>query len=136
MRFIKHWIIVTQILAMIGLGISYFLPFYQSATSKTRYVDEWGLFFWPVVVVILMWWKTKNWMNVFFYLLAIIGGLLDYFLVTFLATYKSTGLVGFDVARISLVLLMFSWFILGVLSLLEPRHEKTHHNALEEPQKS
>ena len=124
MRAVKRWINYIQVLAATGLGVSCFLPFYESAAGKIRYVDEWVLFFWPLPVLFILFKISNRWLKAILCLLSIIGGLLDLFFITFLATFKSTGLIGFDTAKISIVILVISWLALGVISLSSPKHEQ------------
>ena len=123
MQIAKKWLNYTQVLAAIGLGISCFLPFYRSATGETRYTNEWGFFFWPIPVLFILYKTSNRWLKAALCLLSIIGGLLDYFMLTFLATYKSTGLIGFDIARFSLVILILSWLALIAVTLFAPRQK-------------
>ena len=124
MRSAKKWINYIQVVAAIGLGASYFLPFYKSAAGEIKYVDEWVLFFWPLPVLLIIYKLSNRWLKVAFCLLAIIGGLLDLFLITFLATFKSTGFIGYDTAKASIVILVMTWLVLGVISLFDPRHKQ------------
>ena len=113
-----------QVIAAMSLGLSYFLPFYASAAGKIRYVDQWFLFFWAFPAVFIIYKLSNRWLKAGLCFLSVMGGLLDLFLVTFLATFKSTPLVGFNTAKISIIILVISWFALGVLSLSAPRHKQ------------
>jgi len=127
MRSTKRWLDYIQIMAATGLGVSYFLPFYKSAVGEIRYVDEWVLFFWPFPVLFILSKISNRWLKAILCLLAIIGGLLDLFVITFLATFKSTGFTGYDIAKASIIILVMSWLILGVISLFAPRHKQTEN---------
>jgi hypothetical protein len=116
-----------QIVAAIGLSISCFLPFYQSAVGKIRYVDEWGLFFWAIPVSLLIFKVSVRWLKVALCALSIIGGLLDLFLLTVLATFKSTPLIGFDIAKTSIIILVISWLALCVTSLSSARRKQAEN---------
>lgn len=124
MQSVKRWINYIQLIAATGLGLSYFLPFYKSAVGEIRYVDQWVLFFWTLPVLFIIFKLSNRWLKAVLCFLSVIGGLLDLFLITFLATFKSTPLIGFNTAKISIVILVISWFALGVLSLLATKHKK------------
>jgi hypothetical protein len=115
MQSIERLINYVQPFASIGLGLSYFLPLYQSANA-----DEWGLFFWAIPVIIIIFKTSNRWLKAGLCFLSAIGGLLDLFLITFLATFKSMPLVGFAIARASIIILVMSWFALCVISPLTP----------------
>ena len=121
MKSAKKWITYIQVIAAIGLGLSYFQPFYKSAVGEIRYVDEWGFFIWPIPVMLILYKISNRWLKAALCLLAIIGGLLDLFMITFLATYKSTGYTGYTIAKASILILVMSWLLLGVISLFAPR---------------
>jgi len=114
-----------QIIAAVALGISCFLPFYRSAVGKIRYVDEWELFFWAIPVSFLVFKVSVRWLKVALCILSIVGCLLDLFLLTFLATFKSTPLTGFDVAKTSIIILVASWAVLCVTTLVTPKSDKS-----------
>jgi quinol-cytochrome oxidoreductase complex cytochrome b subunit len=120
----KRWINYIQVVAAIGLGLSYFLPFYKSAVGEIRYVDEWGFFIWPFPILYVLYKISNRWLKAALCLLAIIGGLLALFFITFLATYKSTGFTGYNIAKASIIILVISWLVLGVISLFAPRHKQ------------
>jgi hypothetical protein len=125
MRSAKRWLNFIQVIAATGLGASNFLPFYKSAVGEIRYVDEWVLFFWSLPVLVIIFKLSNHWLKAALCLLASIGGLLDLFLITFLATFKSTGFIGYDIAKASILILVMSWLVLGVISLFDPRHKQT-----------
>ena len=125
----KRWLTYIKVIAAIGLGLSYFLPFYKSAVGEIRYVDEWGLFIWPFPVLFILYKTSRRWLKAVLCLLAIIAGLLDLFLLTFLATYKSTGYTGYDIAKASIILLVISWLVLGVISLFAPEHNQAENQS-------
>lgn len=120
----KRWINYIQVVAAIGLGLSYFLPFYKSAVGEIRYIDEWGFFIWPFPVLYVLYKVSNRWLKAALCLLAIIGGLLVLFFIAFLATYKSTGFTGYTIAKASIIILVISWLVLGVISLFAPRHKQ------------
>jgi hypothetical protein len=93
---------------------------YQSANGEIRHADEWGLFFWAIPVIIIIFKTSNRWLKAGLCFLSAIGGLLDLFLITFLATFKSMPLVGFAIARASIIILVMSWFALCVISPLTP----------------
>ena len=124
MRSAKRWITYIQVIAATGLGASYFLPFYKSAVGEIRYVDEWALFFWTLPVLFILYKISNRWLKAALCLPAIIAGLLDLFFITFLATFKSTGYTGYTIAKASILILVMSWFLLGVTSLFAPDYLK------------
>ena len=124
---VKRWINYIQVIAAIGLGLSYFLPFYKSAIGEIRYVNEWELFIWPFPVLFILYKISNRWLKVALCLLAIIGGLFDLFLITFLATYKSTGFTGYNLAKASIIILVLGWLILGMISLFAPRNRRAEN---------
>ncbi len=113
-----------QLFASMSLGISCFLPFYRSAVGESRYVDEWGLFFWTIPVLIVIYKVPNRWLKAALCFLSVLGGLLDLVLITFLATFKSTPLIGFSVAKLSIIILVIGWLVLCILSLSAPRHKQ------------
>jgi hypothetical protein len=124
MRPIEKLINITQIFAAIGLGISYFLPFYQSVGfDEAKYVDEWLLFFWTIPVLVILYKLSNRWLRAALCFFAAIGGLLDLFLLTFVATFKSAPLIGFDVAKISIAILVLCWLALCIISLSSARQK-------------
>ena len=127
MRPFERLINFTQIAAAVGLGVSCFLPFYKSAVGEIRYVDEWGLFFWAIPVSFLIFKVSIRWLKIVLCILSIIGGLLDLFLLTFLATFKSTPLIGFDAAKASIIVLVISWLALCVASLSVPKRTQAEN---------
>ena len=112
---------LVQILASLSLGASYFLPLYRSANGQVNRADEWWLFFWCIPVLVIMFLLSNRWLKAAFCVFSILGGGAALFLLTFLATYKSTPLVGFHLARVSIIALVVSWLALGVISLLTPK---------------
>jgi hypothetical protein len=123
----RGWINYIQVIAAIGLGLSYFLPFYKSAVGEIRYVDEWEFFFWPFPVIFILYKISNRWLKAALCLLAFIGGLLDLFFITFLATYKSTGFTGYSIAKASIIILVMSWLVLGVISFFNPRYKQVEN---------
>ena len=111
-----------QTFAAFCLGISCFLPFYLSAVGEVRYAKgEWGLFFWVIPVLFIIHILSNRWLIVVLSFLSAMAGLLDLFLLTFLATFKSTPLIGFTLAKVSIVVLVMSWLILCAISLLRSK---------------
>jgi hypothetical protein len=53
--------------------------------------------------------------------------LLDLFLLTFLATFKSTPLIGFNIAKTSIIILVISWLALCVTSLSSARRKQAEN---------
>jgi hypothetical protein len=127
MRPIERWISFVQIFASIGLGISCFLPFYRSAIGEIRYANEWGFFFWAIPVSLLIFKVSIRWLKITFCILSIIGGLLDLLLLTFLATFKSTPLIGFSLAKTSIMILVISWLALCAVSLSAPKLKRAEN---------
>ena len=127
MQSVKRWLNYIQILAALALGASYFLPFYKTAVGEIRYVNEWVFFFWPFPVLFILYKISNRWLKAVFYLLAIIGGLFDLFFVTFLATFKSTGFTGYHIAKASIIILVMSWLVLGVVSLFAPKNKQAEN---------
>ncbi|RJP55735.1 MAG: hypothetical protein C4557_00965 [Anaerolineaceae bacterium] len=121
MQSIGRLINFAQPFASILLGLSYFLPFYQSANGTVRYADEWGLFFWTIPVLVIIFKVSNRWLKAAVCFLSAIGGLLDLFLLTVLAAFKSTPLIGFHIARMSIIILVVSWLALIVISLSTPK---------------
>jgi hypothetical protein len=122
----KKLINFAQTFAAICLGISCFLPFYMSAAGEIRYAKgEWGLFFWVIPVLFIIYKLSNRWLIAVLCFLSAIGGLLDLFVITFLATFKSTPLIGFHIAKISIVILVISWLALCAISLWRPQHKQT-----------
>ena len=123
---IERLVNFAQIFAAICLGISCFLPLYMSAIGEVRYADdEWGLFFWTIPVLVIIHFLSNRWLKAVFCLSSAIGGLFDLFLIAFLATFKSTPLVGFHTAQISIVILVISWLILSATTLRTAKIHKT-----------
>jgi hypothetical protein len=85
------------------------------------------LFFWPFPVLIILYRISNRWLQAALSLLAIIGGLIDLFMLTFLATYKSTGFTGFNIAKVSLIVLVTGWLVLGVISLFAPGRKQAEY---------
>lgn len=112
------------VFASLSLGVSFFLPLYQSANGAIRYADEWGLFFWSIPVLVMIFMLSNRWLKAALYFISAIGGLLDLFLLTFLATFKSTPLTGFNIAKLSLIILIVSWLILCAISLFTSKNIK------------
>jgi hypothetical protein len=128
MRPIERLINFVQIFASIGLGISYFLPLYHSVGfDEVKYADEWVLFFWTIPVLVVIYKLSNRWLKVVLCFLSAIGGLLDLFLITFLATFKSTPLIGFNIAKTSIVILVISWFALCAILLSAPKHKQAEN---------
>jgi hypothetical protein len=128
MHRIERLINFAQIFASIGLGISYFLPFYQSVGfDEVKYADGWILFFWVIPVLFIIYKLSNRWLIIVLCFLSAIGGVLDLFLITFLATFKSTPLIGFNIAKISIVILVMSWLALSAISLSAPKRKQTEN---------
>lgn len=124
MRPIERLINFAQVFATIGLGIAYFLPFYQSVGfDEAKYVDEWVLFFWTVPALIILYKLSNRWLKAALCFFAAIGGLLDLFFLTFVATFKSTPLIGFTIAKISIGILVLCWLALCIISLSSARQK-------------
>ena len=126
MQRIERLINFAQIFASISLGISYFLPFYQSVGfDEVKYADGWMLFFWVLPVLLIISKLSNRWLIAILSFLSAIGGLLDFVLITFLATFKSTPLIGFHIAKTAIVILVISWFALFTISLSAPKRKTT-----------
>ena len=127
MQTTKKIINIVQVIASLCLGISYLLPFYGShgILGKVHYADNaWGLFFWPIPVIGLIYLLAEGMLKAAFCFLSAIGGILDIFLITFLATFKTTPLIGFHTAKTSLGILVISWLILSVSTLRASKIQK------------
>ena len=122
MRSLIRALSYTQIIAAVTLGISYFLPIYRTAVGEVRHVDEWGLFFWVVPVLNVIYKLSNRWLKAIFCFLSAIGGLLILFMLTFLATFKSTPMIGYSLAKTSFIFLVISWLIFCVVLLFTPRN--------------
>lgn len=116
MRSLQRWGYLAQILASLCLAIAYFLPFHTTAAGDVRRAGEWGLFFWAIPAIIIIYLITNRWLKAVFCVLASLSGSAALFLLTFLATFKSTPLVGFYIARASIILLILSWLVLCVIT--------------------
>ncbi len=115
-----------QLLAALGLGLSGFLPFYASAMGEVRQAaGKWELFFWTFPVFVILHFTSPRWLKAIGCLFAALGGLLDLGLLTFAATFKSTPLVGYYLAQISLLTLVIGWLILGVILLRTAKIQRT-----------
>lgn len=116
--FIEKLANFAQIFAAMCLGISYFLPLYTSANGEVSHADgEWGLFFWIIPALVIIHSYNNRWLKATLCFLSAIGGLLDLFLIYFLANFKSTPLTGFYTAQTSIVILVISWLTLSVTTL-------------------
>lgn len=126
MRSTKRWIDYLQIISAIGLGLSYFLPLYRSlGTDEVHYADNaWLLFFWTIPVLFVSFKISNRWLQAILCFLSALGGLFDLILITFAGTFKSTPLIGFQIAKISLMILIISWFGLCAISLFAPRYKQ------------
>ena len=124
MRSFEKSVNFIQFFASLGLGASFFLPLYKSANGEIRRADEWGLFFWSIPVIAVIFMVSNRWLKAGLYVVSALGGLIDLFLLTFLATYKSTPLTGFNVARASVIVLVVSCLILCAISLFRPQNTK------------
>jgi hypothetical protein len=117
MRSIERWTYFAQITAVVGLAIAFFLPFYRSAAGNIEHVDEWFLFFWTVPAIVFLHFVSNRWLKAILCGLAIIAGAISLGMLTFLASFKSMPLMGFYLARASLVILMTGWLVLSVITL-------------------
>jgi len=124
MQSIEKSINFVQVFASLSLGASFFLPLYQSANGKIRHADEWWLFFWSIPVLLIIFMLSNRWLKAALCFLSAIGGLLDLFLLTFLATFKSTPLIGFDIAKASIIILIIGWLAICAISLLSLKNSK------------
>jgi hypothetical protein len=123
MRPAERHIYFIQIAACLGLGLAYFLPFYQTygLLGQVRSADPAWLFFWPVPVSILIAALPNRWLKALGWGLAFSGGLLTCGLLNFLASFKATPLVGFFLAQLALGVLLIGWLSLGVINLSQPQ---------------
>jgi hypothetical protein len=119
MQPMKRWINFAQIFAALCLGISCFLPFYQSqGRNEVHYATEaWFLFFWTLPVIFILYKLSNRWLKAILCVLSSIGGVLALFMLSFLAYFKSDPLIGFQMARISLYILIACWLLLSVMTL-------------------
>ena len=124
MRSAKKWLNYTQILAVIGLGISYFLPTSQSqGTGRINYPEEPLIYFlWTIPAIFIISKITNRWWKSLVCLLSVLAGVLDLILITFLAVFKRDPLIGFHIARVSIIILVISWLAVIVISLFFPKH--------------
>ena len=130
MRSATKWITYIQITAAIGLGSAYFLPLYQTygLLGRVHYAENaWILFFWPIPAFVLIYLASNRWVKAIFCALAVIVAIFDLAApITFLATFKSTPLIGYHVAKVSIIVLVLGWFSLIVVSLFPQKPiEKT-----------
>lgn len=111
-----------QICAAIGLGAACFLPFSQApGSAEASFASgQWRLFFWPLPVFALLYF-SRRWLKAVFCFLAALGGLVDLFLLYFLANFKRMPLVGYYAAQTSLLVLIIGWLILSGMALSAPK---------------
>lgn len=126
MRAAKRWIDYVQIIAAIGLGIAYFLPLSQSfGSDQVSYADNaWILYFWTIPVLFVIFKISNKWLKALLCFLSVLGGLFDLVLITFAGTFKSTPLIGFQIAKASIIVLVVSWLVLCIISVSAPRHQQ------------
>lgn len=126
MRSAKRWIDYLQIIAAIGLGLSYFLPLSQSfGSDKASYADNaWILYFWTIPVLFVIFKIANKWLKALLCFLSALGGLFDLVLITFAGTFKSTPLIGFQIAKLCLIVLVSSWLVLCIISLSAPKPQQ------------
>ncbi len=130
MRSATKWITYIQIAAAIGLGIAYFLPLYQTygLLGKVHYAENaWILFFWTIPAFVLIHLASNRWLKSALCILAALVAIFDLAIpITFLATYKSTPLIGYHIAKVSIIVLSLGWLALIVVSLSPQKQvEKT-----------
>lgn len=118
---VERRIYFVQIAASLGLGLAYFLPFYQTfgLLGQVHFAQPVWLFFWPLPASILITAFPKRWLKALGCGLAFGGGVLTLILLNFLASFKSTPLIGFYLAQLALGVLLIGWLSLGVLSLTQ-----------------
>ena len=124
LRALEKWLNISQAAAALGLFASYFLPFYRSTTGDVSYMDEWGLFAWPIPVVFILYKLSNRWLKALFGGLASLGGGFTLFLLTFAATFKRTPLVGFEIARVAIIILILNWLALIVVAFLKHARQR------------
>jgi len=126
MRSAKKWLNYTQIFAVIGLSVSYFLPISQSqGTGNINYPENpWMHFLWVIPAIFIISKITNRWWKSLVCLLSILAGVADLYLNMFLAYFKRDPLFGFHLTRASIILLVISWLALIVISLFAPRHKQ------------
>ena len=129
MRSAKKWIDYIQISAAAGLGLSYFLPLSQSlGTDEVNYADDaWVFFFWAIPVLFVIFKVSNRWLKAVLCFLSAIGGLLGLIAISFAETFKRTPLIGFQIAKASIIVLVISWFILCAISLAAPKHKQAEN---------
>jgi len=122
-----RWLNYTQILAVIGLGVSYFLPISRSqGTGNINYSENaWMHFLWVIPAIFIISKITNRWWKALVCLLSILAGVVNLYLNMFLAYFKRDPLIGFHVTRASIIILVISWLALIVISLFAPRHKQT-----------
>ena len=76
-----------------------------------------------IAIISNRWWKAV------LCFLSIIVGLLDLVPITFLADFKNTPLVGFYIARTSIIILIVSWLALGVISLFTSKYKQVENGS-------
>ena len=126
MRSAKKWINYTQILAVIGLGVSYFLPISRSqGTDRIHYPENaWIHFLWAIPTILIIAKITNRWWKTLVCLISILAGALDLFLNLFLATFKMDPLIGSHITRASIIVLAMCWLALIVILLFAPKHKQ------------
>ena len=129
MRSVTRWITYIQIVAAIGLGTAYYLPLYQTygLLGGVHYADNaWILFFWPIPALVLIHLSSNRWVKAIFCILAALVAVFDFAIpITFLATFKSTPLIGYHIAKVSIVVLVLGWLGLFVISSIKPKQKET-----------
>jgi hypothetical protein len=119
-------ILFAQLFASICLGISCFLPFYKSAVGDAEYVNGiWFYFFWVIPVVFIAYILSNRWLRTIFCLFSIIAGLFSLIMYSFMANFKSTPLIGFQIASASIIVLVIGWLVLIVITLAAPKDTPT-----------
>ncbi|HET9914952.1 MAG TPA: hypothetical protein VFQ13_23890 [Anaerolineales bacterium] len=118
-----------QISAAAGLGLSYFLPLSQSlGTDEVNYADDaWVFFFWAIPVLFVIFKVSNRWLKAVLCFLSAMGGLLDLIAISFAGTFKRTPLIGFHIAKASIIILVISWFILCAILLATPKHNQAEN---------
>ena len=120
---VERRIYFVLIAASLGLGLAYFLPFYQTfgLLGQVHSAQAAWLFFWPLPVSVFIAFLPNRWLKALGWGLAFASGILTLILLNFLASFKATPQVGFFLAQLALGVLMIGWLSLGVICLSRPQ---------------
>ncbi len=106
---------ITQLFAYACLSVAYLLPLsLPGNTPPPKYAhNDQFLFFWPIVVLLVVYISTNRWLASVTCLIGAGAGLICIDLMGWYA-YKATPLVGLQLAQGSLAALVVGWLVLSV----------------------